>query len=409
MSSSPNRQLATRMRGASGNVIREILKLTQEPGIISFAGGLPSPSSFPAAALQQLAARILRDEGPQVLQYGITEGDPGLRRFLAGWLPQRGFQATPDEILILTGSQQGIDLLFKALLDPGDLVIVERPAYLAVLQICRAYQAEVVSVPIDSGGMRLDLLEALLARRRPKILYTVPTFQNPSGVSLAPDRRARLAALAAQYGFVVIEDEPYASLRFEGEALPAIKAFDQPPGQVVYLGSFSKVVAPGLRVGYAVAPPDLFRAMVIGKQGTDVHTSNLSQRLIAAFCASGELEAHIARIAAEYKEKRDRMLSALERHMPPGTVWTRPEGGLFLWVTLPDGLVAADVLPTAVAHKVAFIPGDPFFPQDAQADGEGKVPLSRRTMRLNFSNATLDDIDTGIARLGAVIRQAAGA
>ncbi|HEX6971990.1 MAG TPA: PLP-dependent aminotransferase family protein [Limnochordia bacterium] len=398
-----DRPFAARMRGASGNAIREILKLTQQSGVISFAGGMPSPSSFPTAALERLASRILHEEGPRVLQYGITEGDPELRAIVADKLLVRGIRASADDILILTGSQQGIDLLFKALIDPGDLVVVERPTYLAVLQIARAYEAEVVSIPIDEMGIRLDALEALLAKRRPKILYTVPTFQNPSGVSLAADRRRRLAQLAAEHGFVVIEDDPYADLRFEGEPVPAIKASDAAPGHVVYLGSFSKIISPGLRVGYAVAPPDLYRAMAVGKQGTDVHTSNLSQRLIAAFCRSGELEPHIARIAAECRQKRDRMLAALDEHMPAGSTWTRPGGGLFVWVTLPEGLHATALLAAAVEKSVAFVPGEPFFAPDALGE-PALAALASRTLRLNFSNATVDDIDTGIARLGAVFR-----
>ena len=385
------------MDGMSGNVIREILKLTQSSDVISFAGGLPSPESFPAEALRQIASDIFSaGDLVSVLQYATSEGYPPLREFLAGWVKRNGIEAQADDVLILTGSQQGIDLACKALLNPGDVVLVEEPTYLAVLQILHLYEAKVVPVPGDSSGMDMEALDRAIAEHRPKMIYVIPTFRNPSGETWSYERREQLARRAAEAGVYVIEDDPYGALRYDGEHMPAVKAFDQ-AGRVIYLGSFSKIVSPGLRVGWAVASPRVLRSMVIGKQATDVHTSNLSQRMVYAFAASGGLEPHIRRVSAIYKEKRDVMLRAIERSFPKGATWTRPDGGLFIWARLGEGYSTEKLLPIAVEQeRVAFIPGTPFF-----ADGSGAD-----TMRLNFSHAKIADIEDGIARLGRVLQRA---
>jgi len=391
-----DQRFAQRMLGMSGNVIREILKLTQEPDVISFAGGLPSPESFPADALREITERLLRGPLEGLLQYSTSEGFPPLRELIAARSNQAGIKAGPDNVLILTGSQQGIDLAAKALLDPGDVVLVEEPTYLAALQIFQLYQAKIVPVPGDASGMDMAALDEAIAKHNPKIIYVIPTFRNPSGETWSHDRREDLARRAARSGAYVVEDDPYGALRYDGQALPPVKAFDE-AGRVVYLGSFSKIISPGLRVGYAVAAPDLLRRMVIGKQATDVHTSNLSQRLVYEFCASGLLEPHLERVRKIYGEKRDAMLAAIERCFPAGAQWTRPQGGLFIWARLADGISTEKLLPIAVEReRVAFIPGSPFY-----VDGSGA-----NTMRLNFSNASIDGINEGIARLGRVLERA---
>lgn len=385
---------AKRMEGMSGNVIREILKLTQKPDIISFAGGLPSADSFPTAEIRRILDQI-GDAFTGLLQYATTEGYPPLREFIAAWVADRGIQATPDEVAILTGSQQGIDLACKALLDPGDVVLVERPTYLTALQVIRMYQARAVAVECDDDGMIPEALAEALRLHRPRMIYLVPTFRNPSGETWSVERRRMVAQKAAEAGVVIIEDDPYGVLRYDGEPLPAVKSFDQ-AGNIICLGSFSKIISPGLRVGYAVAESELLRKLVVGKQTTDVHSSNLSQYIVDAFCRSEAFAAHIETIRARYREKRDRMLSAMAEHFPAQARWTRPQGGLFTWVTLPEGISTTQLLERAVEQKVAFIPGTPFF-----CDGSGD-----NTMRLNFSNATFEQIDVGIARLGATLKEA---
>lgn len=390
-----NNLFADRMHGVSGNVIREILKLTQTSDVISFAGGLPSPDSFPAEDLKLLLQQSFDDSFDSLLQYSTSEGYPPLREYLASWVVERGIKATPDEVAILAGSQQGIDLACKAFINAGDTVLVERPTYLAALQIFSLYQANVVSVPGDSDGMDPAALEEAIKKHRPKMLYVIPTFRNPSGETWTGERRQQIAQIAADANVVVIEDDPYGLLRYSGQPTHALKAYDT-VGNVIYLGSFSKIVSPGLRIGYAIASPDVLRRMIIGKQATDVHTNNLGQYLVNAFCRSPRFSAHLQQACENYGQKRDRMLQNLEAHFPEGVEWTRPEGGLFLWVTLPEEVNTEELLEQAVEEKVAFIPGTPFY-----TDGSG-----HNSMRLNFSNATFQEIDDGIERLAKVLAQA---
>jgi 2-aminoadipate transaminase len=386
---------AARMQGLSGNVIREILKLTEKPDIISFAGGLPSPESFPVDRLRELADEILRTAGKQVFQYATSEGYGPLRAWIAGSLEERGLSVSSDEVLILSGSQQGIDLAAKAFINPGDFVLVERPTYLAALHIFRCYEAQFGLVDSDEDGMRPDSLKRAVELYNPKLIYLVPTFQNPTGTTLVLERRREVMEIAMRYGVVVLEDDPYAALRYDGDPLPAVSSFDT-KGTHILLGSFSKVISPGLRVGYAAAPPDILRKMVIGKQASDVHTNNLAQRMVAEFCMRGYLGPHVDATRQAYRVKRDTMLRAIERYFPQGASWTRPQGGLFLWATLPETINTGALLTQATEERVAFIPGSPFF-----ADGSGQ-----NTMRLNFSNASLEAIDEGMLRLGRVIKRA---
>lgn len=376
------RQFADRLDGITGSAIREIFKLLADPHIISFAGGNPDPSTFPKQELQEISDELLASQAATVLQYGITEGWPSLRESIADMVLRRGISVQPANVLTLTGSSQGIDLLARVFLNPGDTVLVESPTFLGALQTFRTYQANLVPVEMDEGGVILEELERKMALYAPKLLYIIPTFQNPSGRTLDKSRREKVARLAEQYGVVVIEDDPYGDLRYEGESLPSIKSFDD-AGQVVHLLSFSKIISPGLRVGAAVGDGDILAKMVICKQGADTHTSNLSQAMVDAYIRRGGLWRHVEQVCEQYKEKRDIMLERLEALNIAHTV---PQGGLFIWGELPQGTDAKEVLQTAVEKGVAFIPGTHFY----AAGGH------ENTFRLNFSNATVENIRRGM-------------
>ncbi len=391
---------AARTAGMKPSSIREILKVTEAPEIISFAGGLPAPELFPIEATMMASAVVLGGDGPAALQYSTTEGYRPLRewvaRHLVDWV---GLTADPDRMVITHGSQQGLDLLGKVLLDPGDVVVTENPAYLGALQAFGAYQAHVIGVDSDAEGIRPDALRQALARapRRPKFLYLIPNFQNPTGTSLAADRRAEVVRIAVEHGLLIVEDDPYGRLRFEGMPQPALVAGAE-GAPWVYLGTTSKILAPGLRVAWFVSSERaLIEKIVTAKQAADLHTSTFTQRLAYECMKSpGALEQHVARLCEVYSRRRDLMLEALERTMPGGCSWTRPEGGLFLWVTLPETVDALDLLQRATQAKVAFVPGEPFW----------VGPPHRNTLRLNFSNASESRITQGIMRLGAVVADA---
>lgn len=380
------------------SLIRELLKLTRREGLISFAGGLPDPTTFPVEELKAITTRVLDQNAALALQYGPTEGDPRLRDELVRWMAKDGIRCTRDQILITIGSQQGLDLVGRVFLDPGDLVIVELPTYMAGLQVFRSCQAQMVGVPQDDDGMCMDLLEQTLARlrregRRPKLIYVVPDFQNPSGVTLARDRRLRLLELAREYRTLIVEDNPYRELRFEGVAPPPVAALDT-DGRVIYLSTLSKTLCPGLRIAWMVASDELVRQFVTAKQGADLCCPAFTQAIAAEFCAEGHLFARIPRIVELYRRKRDVMLRALETEMPRGVTWTRPAGGLFLWVRLPEGIDTEQMLPAAVEEShVAYVVGSGFH-----ADGGGK-----NAMRLNFSYPSEPDIAEGLRRLAALV------
>ena len=385
-------ELALRMSRVQASAIREILKVTERPDVLSFAGGLPAPEAFPAEALARAHADVLARDAAAALQYGPTEGHGPLRAWVAERMTGRGLPASPDQVLITAGSQQGIDLVAKTLIDPGDTVLVEAPSYLAALQCFSTYEARFETVGTDEDGMRVDALERALRAGRPKLIYLVPTFQNPRGTTLSLERRGRVARLASEYGVTVLEDDPYAELRYRGAALPPVAGID-PDSPVIHLGSFSKTLAPGLRLGYVIAGERTIRALTIAKQATDLHSGSLAQRAVARLFEIFDYDAHLRRLRTLYGERLDAMLAAIERSFPAGTHWTRPEGGLFVWVSLPQGLDAEELLADAMRDRVAFVPGAPFYPA---------VPC-HETLRLNFSNRPPLLIAEGIARLGACV------
>jgi 2-aminoadipate transaminase len=395
---------AQRMQNMKGSVIRELLKLTEQSDIISFAGGMPAPELFPIKEVEEATQQVLEETGASALQYGATEGYRPLREMIVRHTARFGLDVTADNVMITSGSQQALDLLGKVFINPGDHILVEAPTYLGALQAWSAYGAEYVTVPLDEHGMNTDALEDAL-RAGPKFIYVLPNFQNPTGVTLSTERRHELVELAERYGVPIVEDDPYGQLRFEGSHLPAVVVADGDGhkngdfcyrGNVIYLSTFSKILAPGLRLGWVVAPPEVIQKLVQAKQGADLHTSTFVQMVAHRVAQGGFLDAHIRTLRKVYRERRDLMLAVMEEHFPPGVEWTRPQGGLFLWVTLPESINAAELLKEAIKQKVAFVPGEAFFPC-----GGGQ-----NTMRLNFSNATPEKIVQGIARLGLVLTQA---
>lgn len=401
-----DQRYAQRTQRMGSSAIRELLKLTEKPEIISFAGGLPAPEVFPVEEFSAACQRVLRDFGAQALQYSTTEGFLPLREMIARHTARYGIKVTPDNILITSGSQQALDLLGKIFINRGDRILVESPTYLGAIQAWNAYGAEFIAVPLDEHGMRTDALEEAF-RSGPKFIYVLPNFQNPTGVTLMDERRHVLIDLAHRYGVPIIEDDPYGQLRYEGENLPSVVVLDGQErddggpcyrGNVIYLSTFSKILAPGIRLAWVIAPPEVISKLVQAKQGADLHTASFTQMVAFEVSHGGFLDRHIELIRKVYKERRDVMLAAMDRHFPAEVDWTQPEGGLFLWGVLPDYLKAADVLRSAVEEKVAFVPGEPFYPC-----GGG-----HNTMRLNFSNATPENIREGIARLGKVLSEKAG-
>ncbi|MGN0764456.1 MAG: PLP-dependent aminotransferase family protein [Aristaeellaceae bacterium] len=383
-------RFASRFDGVTGSAIREIFKMIAKPGMISFAGGNPALSALPDKVVADIAADVLDRDGKAILQYGATEGYAPFWESLKQYV-QEQLGCDIPAVLPVTGSTQAMDLLCKALINPGDVILVENPSFLGNLQCMKLYQATLVPVESDDEGIIVDRLEEAILRHKPKMLYTIPTFQNPTGKTLAADRRAPIAALAAKYGMVVAEDDPYRDLRYAGTPCPSIKSFDK-EGWVVFLGSFSKIISPGLRVGFMAGDPRILRKCTIGKQSTDVHTANLNQAIVDQFLRRNLLPEHIASICQSYKAQLDAMLEELAT-FPEGTRYTRPEGGLFIWVELPSGIDAQALLEKAVARHVAYVPGTHFF-----ADGGHE-----NTLRLNFSNSTIEQIRTGMAVLRELI------
>lgn len=375
------------------STIREILKVTAQPDIISFAGGLPAPELFPVDDVRAAADAVLAREGSQALQYGPSEGHAPLRAWIAEEMGARGVRARAEDVLVTNGSQQVLDLAGKLFLDAGDVVLTENPTYLAAIQAFQTFEPRFVPVPTDEHGLIPEAVPELVRRHRPKFLYTIPTFQNPTGLTLARERRARLARLASELGLFVLEDDPYGKLRYRGEEIPPVKHWDE-TGHVVYVSTFSKTIAPGLRLGWVVARPDLFSRMLILKQAADLHTSSFDQRVALAYLAGGKQPAHLERIRRAYGERFDILDAALRAALPAAYSWTKPDGGMFLWVTGPRDLDALDLLQRAIAQKVAFVPGRDFFP----ADG------GRNHFRLNFSNSAPERLREGVRRLAALVR-----
>lgn len=377
------------------SAIREILKLAGRPGMISFAGGLPAPELFPLATLQEIAATILARYGATSLQYSLTRGVPPLRELLASRATARGSQTTETNIHITTGSQQGLELIARLFIEPGDPIIVEDPSYVGAFSAFNCHQPTYLTVPIDHDGMLVDRVEELLQRHRPRFIYAIPEFQNPTGVTLSLPRRKRLVALAEQYNVPIVDDSPYADLRFSGTPLPSLKSLGG--DRVIALRTFSKLIAPGLRIGWINAEAQLIAVIERVKQACDLHTSTFDQYIVAEFVSKGFLEPHVQLVCADYKRKRDLMVASLKQRVPTAVEWTEPEGGLFLWGTLPDSYSATALFEQAIAHSLAFVPGRPFY---ARADND-------RTLRLNFSNTTPQEIEQGMTILGELITASA--
>lgn len=385
---------AQRMAGLSGSAIRELFAFSAKPGVISFAGGNPGAFALPDAQVAQIASALLRDNGKAILQYGQTEGYPPLRQSLPGYIQDTfAAQVQEDHVLVTTGSMQGLDLLLKTLVNPGDAVLTESPAFLGALQAMSSYQANIVPVNSDEDGIDIDHLEEMMRKWRPKLLYIIPTFQNPTGRTLSLNRREQVARLAARYEVVVAEDDPYRSLRYRGQHVATIKSFDE-EGWVVLLGSFSKVVSPGLRVGFMAGDAQLMRRCAVCKQCTDVHTANLNQAIVDAYLRDGLLSPHIDRICSQYATLMDTMLSQL-KEMPKKRHYTQPEGGLFIFVELEDDVRATDLFRKAVERGVAFVPGEYFYPEGGH----------HNTLRLNFSNADRPAILRGMEILADSLQQ----
>jgi len=397
---------ALRTQGMRSSAIRELLKVTAEPEVISFAGGLPGADLFPLDEFRRAYERVMGEHGPAALQYSTTEGERPLREMIARHTSRYGIVVTIDNVLITTGSQQALDLIGKVFINPGDHVLVERPTYLGALQAWSTYQAEYLTARIDEHGMRIDDLEAAF-RGGPKFVYALPNFQNPAGVTLSLERREALVRLADEHGVPILEDDPYGQLRYDGDHLPSLVTLDAAyrglggpgySGNVIYLSTFSKILAPGLRLGWVIGPPDVIQRLAQAKQGADLHTSTLVQLLAYEVARSGFLDRHVRRLRTAYAARRDAMLAAMAESFPPGVTWTRPAGGLFVWAALPSSLDANELLRSALEDKVAFVPGNPFFP-----DGSG-----RNMMRLNFTNSSVERIQQGIARLGRAIGRMSG-
>jgi 2-aminoadipate transaminase len=384
-------QLSERARKLTSSAIREILKVTERPEVISFAGGLPSPATFPVEEMRHASERILRDQPAAALQYSATEGYMPLREWVAARYSVNGAHIRPTQVLITTGSQQALDLLGKTLVDPGSRVLVETPTYLGALQSFSLFEPHYVQVPTDESGLIPEALDAALTADA-RLLYAQPNFQNPTGRRLPLERRRALAAFAQKASFPVIEDDPYGALDYAGAPLPTL--LSMAPDHIVHLGSFSKVLAPGLRVGYIIAPEELHFKLVQAKQATDLHTPSLTQRIVYEVVKDGFLDTHVPTIRALYRDQCNAMLDALERHMPAGVEWNRPEGGMFVWVKLPQHIDSMKLLEQAIAQNVAFVPGGPFFANEA----------AHNTMRLSFVTVPPATIDVGVAKLGALIR-----
>jgi 2-aminoadipate transaminase len=382
--------LAERAALMNPSVIREILKVTERPGIISFAGGLPSPKTFPVAEFAQACAKVLRDDAPAALQYAASEGFGPLREQVTQMLP---WTVDPSQVLITTGSQQGLDLVGKILIDKGARVLVETPTYLGALQAFAPMQPQVVGVASDDQGVDVTALRAAQAEGAGRFLYVLPNFQNPTGRSMSETRRADLSQAARETGLPLVEDNPYGDLWFD--APPPAPLTARNPDGCIYLGSFSKVLAPGLRLGFLVAPKAVYPKLLQAKQAADLHTPGFNQRVVSEVLKDGFLERHVPTIRALYKRQCAAMLAALKREMPAGVEWNSPVGGMFLWVRLPEGMDAVALLPKAVDKGVAFVPGAPFFAGNAEA----------RSLRLSFVTASVAEIDTGIAALASCIRE----
>jgi 2-aminoadipate transaminase len=390
---------ASRTKVMTSSAMRDLMAVTARPEVISLAGGLPDTSTFPPDTFAAVAQRIAAESCAKALQYGPTEGLDETKACIAAVMDAEGMSADPEDVIVTTGGQQVIDLVAKTLIDPGDVVIAEGPTYPGAVPVFSAYQADVVQVDMDADGMRIDLLEETLDRleregRRPKFVYTVPSFQNPAGVTMSLPRRRRLVEVAHEHELLLLEDNPYGLLRYEGDPPPPLYSLDGGVF-VMYLGTFSKILSPGIRLGWVVAPPPVLEKINLGKQAADLCTSTLSQLMVQAYFEAGRWRDYVDSLTAVYRARRDTMLDSLADHFPRQAEWTRPAGGLFIWATLPDFIDTTDLLARALRENVAFVPGEAAF-----LDGRG-----RSSMRLNFSGCDEESIREGIRRIGEVVTE----
>jgi 2-aminoadipate transaminase len=384
---------AARTGAMTASEVRALFAVASRPEVISLAGGMPFVEALPTDEVLRVVGEVIGRRGSVALQYGGGSGQQGLKERLVDLMAEEGVAGDPEHMVITTGAQQALDILGKVLIDPGDLVAVEAPSYVGALSAFAAYQPRYLQIPMDDHGLVVETLEeALEGGVRPKFLYTCPNFHNPAGVTLSADRRERLVAVCSQAGVPIVEDNPYGMLRFEGESLPTLRSLD--PGNVVYLGTLSKVFCPGIRVGWALGPPELIRRMVLCKEAADLCSSNLNQLVAEEWLADRDRwRGSLAALNGVYRSRRDATLAALGRHFPPDATWTRPAGGFYVWVTLPRSFDATALLPTAVEHRVAYVPGTAFYP-----DGSG-----RNRLRLAFSYPPEDRIEEGVRRLGRLL------
>lgn len=388
--------LASKMEASA---IREILKLVQNPEVISLAGGMPDPATFPTEELNEVVKQILAKNSACALQYSSTEGLTELREFILNWLDEAKEKAGLDNIMITSGSQQGLDLVSKVLLNPGDTLIVELPSYLAALNAFRSYGGEMAGIPMDDEGMQIDILEETLTklkndRKKVKFIYTISNFQNPAGVTMSLARRKKILEVAKKYEVLILEDNPYDKLRFEGEPIPSIYSLDN-EGYVISLGTFSKILCPGLRLAWILGNKEIIEKLVVMKQATDLCTTVLNQLIAYEYCCQNDIDKNIESNVEIYRRKRNGMLEALDKYFPVEVTWTKPQGGFFVFATLPEYIDTGEMFKEAIEENVAYVPGGPFF-----ADGKGQ-----NTMRLSFCFPSVEDIDEGIKRLGKIIKK----
>lgn len=388
---------ADRMQATRKSFIREILKVTQQPEVISFAGGLPNPGLFPVEEIMSAASKVLSEEGRNVLQYSTTEGYLPLREFIAQrYLKKSGLKIDPDEILITNGSQQSLDLIGKVFLNKGDRVVMEKPGYLGAIQAFSIFEAEFEAVPLLEDGIDAGSLDRILDGNSAKLFYTVSTFQNPSGITYSSQKRKDVAAILKKHNVICVEDNAYGELRFAGEDLPTIRNYSD---YTILMGSFSKIIAPGLRMGWICARKEIMEKLIVAKQAADLHSNYLSQRIIHQYLLDNDLDGHIAKIKDAYGKRRDLMVSMMAEHFPESVRYTKPEGGMFLWVTLPEGVSSLELFDLAIEENVAFVPGDPFYTDDNSGIN---------TLRLNFSNSDNEQIEEGIKRLAVCLERLMG-
>lgn len=387
---------AKRMSYIKASEIREILKVTEQEDVISFAGGLPAPELFPIDEINEANQIVLKEAGTKALQYTTTEGYAPLREWIAKRMNDGlGTSFDKDNILITHGSQQGLDLSGKVFLDEGDIVLCESPTYLAAISAFKAYGCSFIEIPTDENGMDMNALESVLKNtKNVKLIYVIPTFQNPTGKTWSVERRKRLAELSAQYSIAVVEDNPYGELRFEGEVLPSIKSFDK-VGNILCTGSFSKIFCPGFRIGWIAGDKDIIRKYVLVKQGTDLQCNTIAQMTIAEYLKQHDIDKHIEKIIEVYRKRRDIAIKCIELYFPDNIKFTRPEGGLFTWIELPEGISARDVLVKSLEKKIAFVPGGSFYPTNNKEN----------TLRINYSNMPEERIENGLKVLGKVIEE----